>query len=160
MTIQQNKIWENSATMWTHVLKYYKNTTTPYGNRANYYRDNGMYKEAMADYNKSIALKDQQPQAYNSRARLFFTVAKGKDTLLLALRDYNKAIEYSPNDGEFYTNRGATYAPVSYTHLDVYKRQAPATAEEPLPVTSASSVFSRAASFFLRMATVGLFPLV
>ncbi|MBK7525239.1 MAG: tetratricopeptide repeat protein [Saprospiraceae bacterium] len=110
MTIQQNKIWENSATMWTHVLKYYKNTTTPYGNRANYYRDNGMYKEAMADYNKSIALKDQQPQAYNSRARLFFTVAKGKDTLLLALRDYNKAIEYSPNDGEFYTNRGATYA--------------------------------------------------
>jgi tetratricopeptide (TPR) repeat protein len=110
MTIKQNKIWENSGTLWSHVLKYYENTTTPYGNRANYYRDNGMYKEAMADYNKSIALKDEQPQAYNSRARLFFTVAKGKDTLLLALRDYNKAIEYSPKDGEFYTNRGATYA--------------------------------------------------
>ncbi|MFZ1703479.1 MAG: tetratricopeptide repeat protein, partial [Saprospiraceae bacterium] len=109
-TIQQNKIWKDSGTLWTHVLKYYENTTTPYGNRANFYRDNGKYMEALADYNKSIALKDDQPQAYNSRARLFFTVAKSRDTLLMALRDYNKAIEYMPNDGEFYTNRGATYA--------------------------------------------------
>lgn len=110
MTYAQNKIWKDSGTMWTHVLKYYDKTTTPYGNRANFYRDQGMYKEALADYNATIALKDEQPQAYNSRARLFFTVAKGRDTLLMALRDYNKAIEYDPENGEFYTNRGATYA--------------------------------------------------
>ena len=110
MTYSQNKIWKDSGTMWTHVLKYYDKTTTPYGNRANFYRDKGMYKEALVDYNATIALKDEQPQAYNSRARLFFTVAKGRDTLLLALRDYNKAIQYEPKNGEFYTNRGATFA--------------------------------------------------
>lgn len=110
MTTAQNTIWKDSGTMWSHVIKYYQNTTTPYGNRANFYRDKGMYKEAMADYNKTISLKDEQPQAYNSRARLFFTMAKGQDTLLLALKDYNKAIEYEPDNGEFYTNRGATYA--------------------------------------------------
>lgn len=110
MTRAQNLIWKNSETMWTHVLKYYDRTTTPYGNRANYYRDNGKYREAMADYNKSLALKKDQPQAYNSRARLYFTVGKTKDTLLLALQDYNKALEYEPENGEFYTNRGATYA--------------------------------------------------
>ncbi len=110
MTFQQNKIWKNSATLWTHVLKYYQQTTLPYGNRANYYRDNKMYKEALADYNKTISMKDAQPQAYNSRARLFFDLAKGRDTLLLALADYNKAISYYSTDGEFLVNRGATYA--------------------------------------------------
>lgn len=110
MTFQQNKIWENSATLWTHVLKYYKQTTLPYGNRANYYRDNKMYKEALADYNATIKMKDAQPQAYNSRARLYFDIAKNRDTLLLALNDYNKAIQYDPKDGEFRVNRGATYA--------------------------------------------------
>jgi len=110
LTLKQNKVWENSATLWTHVLKYYQATTLPYGNRANYYRDNKMYTEALADYNKTISMKDKQPQAYNSRARLFFDVAKGRDTLLLALQDYNKAIEYDSTDGEFRVNRGATYA--------------------------------------------------
>ncbi|HMU05309.1 MAG TPA: hypothetical protein PJ990_16865, partial [Saprospiraceae bacterium] len=61
MTFQQNKIWKNSATLWTHVLKYYQQTTLPYGNRANYYRDNKMYTEALADYNKTISMKDAQP---------------------------------------------------------------------------------------------------
>jgi tetratricopeptide (TPR) repeat protein len=110
MTLRQNKVWENSATLWTHVLQYYKDTTLPYGNRANYYRDVKMYKEALADYNTTIKMKDNQPQAYNSRARLYFDLAKGRDTLLLALNDYNKAIGYDAKDGEFRVNRGATYA--------------------------------------------------
>ena len=110
ITLKQNRIWENSATLWTHVLKYYQQTTLPFGNRANYYRDKKMYKEAIADYNATIKLQDNQPQAYNSRARLYFDAAKGRDSLLLALNDYNKAIEYDPKDGEFRVNRGATYA--------------------------------------------------
>lgn len=110
MTFNQNKIWKDSGTLWTHVLKYYKSTTLPYGNRANFYRDKGMIREALSDYNTNLALKDNQPQAYNSRAKLYFTIATTRDTLLMALSDYNKAIEYLPTEGEFYVNRGATYA--------------------------------------------------
>ena len=110
MTFQQNKIWKNSGTLWTHVLKYYTTTTLPYGNRANYYREQKIYDKALADYQSSLNIKEHQPQLYNSRARLYFEVAKGRDTLLLALNDYNKAIEYLPTDGEFRVNRGATYA--------------------------------------------------
>jgi tetratricopeptide (TPR) repeat protein len=110
MTFQQNKIWQDSGTLWSHVLKYYQNTTLPYGNRANFYRDKKMYKEAIADYNVTIGMKGDQPQAYNSRARLYFDLAKGRDSLMLALNDYNKAIQYDPKDGEFRVNRGATYA--------------------------------------------------
>jgi tetratricopeptide (TPR) repeat protein len=107
---QQIKIWENTATLWGHVLKYYNKTTLPYGNRANYYRDKKMYPEAIADYNAAIKLKPE-PQTLNSRARLYFDTA-GNDIEILkkALNDYNKAIELKPNDGEFWINRGATYA--------------------------------------------------
>jgi len=109
MTVQQVSIWQNSETLWSHVLKYYDRSTLPYGNRANYRRDNGQYKAALEDYSKSIAL-NPTGQAHNSRARLYFTLAKGPDTLMLALQDYNRAIELEPNDGEYYVNRGATYA--------------------------------------------------
>lgn len=116
MTFQQNQIWKNSGTLWTHVLKYYKKAKLPYGNRANYYRDNGQLKEAMSDYNDAIRLGEASgktaslAQTYNSRARLYFDGSNNRDTLILALQDYTKAIELKPGDGEFHTNRGATFA--------------------------------------------------
>lgn len=109
MTYQQNGVWKNSETLWSHVLKYYQQTTLPYGNRANFRRSQGMIKEAMEDYAKAINLKPSA-ETYNSRARLFFDYGQGRDTLLLALKDYDKAIEMDPENSEFYTNRGATNA--------------------------------------------------
>ncbi len=110
LTVQQNQVWKNSDTLWSHVLKYYQNSTLPYGNRANYLRNEGRIQEALADYSKTIALDPLGQQAYNSRARLYFDIAKSPDTLRLALNDYNKAISIDPENGEFYVNRGATYA--------------------------------------------------
>lgn len=110
MTIIQNTVWKNSETLWSHVLNYYQHSTLPYGNRANYLRSKGRIEEALADYSKSISLNPEGDQAYNSRARLYFDIAKGPDKLRLALNDYNRAISLNPNDGEFYVNRGATHA--------------------------------------------------
>ena len=31
MTFNQNKVWKNSDTLWTHVLKYYQKSTLPWG---------------------------------------------------------------------------------------------------------------------------------
>lgn len=110
ITYNQSKVWTNSDTLWTHVLKYYKNTTLPYGNRANYLRDQGRIREALSDYNTTLSMKPDQPGAYNSRGKLYFSLAKGQDTLMLALDDYNKAIQYDSTEGEYWVNRGATYA--------------------------------------------------
>lgn len=119
MTFQQNKIWTNSGTLWTHVLQYYKRSTLPYGNRANYYRDNKQYDLALKDYADNLALKAKQPKALNSRGRLYFNLG-GKDNLLKAKEDYSKAIEYGkelPQNGEnkeslgeYHINMGATLA--------------------------------------------------
>jgi protein O-mannosyl-transferase len=110
VTSKQITIWQNTATMWGHVIKYYDKTTLPYGNRANYYRDKKMFDLALADYNAAIKL-NPEPQTHNSRARLYFdTAGNDIEKLKLALSDYNKAIELKPKDGEFWINRGATYA--------------------------------------------------
>lgn len=119
MTYQQNKIWENSGTLWTHVLKYYKKSTLPYGNRANYYRDAKQYDLALADYSSTLSLKPDNPEALNSRGRLYFNLG-GKDNMSKAMADYSQAIslmeakspspERNKSLGEFYINKGATYA--------------------------------------------------
>ncbi len=109
MTFQQNKVWKDSGTLWTHVLKYYKKSTLPWGNRANFYRDAGQTQLALRDYAERIRLKSDDPEPYNSVARLYFNF-NNKDSLLKALYNYNKAIELKPTDVEFVVNRGATYA--------------------------------------------------
>ena len=102
---QHVPVWQNSGTLWTHVVKYYENSALPFRNRAQFYRDNGQYDLALADYARSIAL-DQDPNVINSRARLNFDRQNWSDALV----DYNLAIELDPNVGEYWINRGAVHA--------------------------------------------------
>lgn len=104
ISYNQNKVWKNSETLWSHVLKYYKNTSLPYNNRANYYRDKKQFDLALADYNRAIELKAGH-STYNSRAKLFFN--KNEDAK--AILDYDKAISLFPR-AEYYVNRGAAKA--------------------------------------------------
>jgi len=110
MTWQQNKIWKNGETLWTHVLKYYKNIDTPYSNRAQYYRDQGLTNKALADYTEAIAVKPDKGSTYNSRGKTYFDLGGPKNDQVLiqkAIADYTKGIELSPELGELYSNRGA-----------------------------------------------------
>lgn len=109
INFQQNKIWKNGDTLWSHVLKYYTNATLPWGNRANYYRDQGRLKEALHDYSKTISLNPNKPEPFNSRGKLYFN-SNHPDTLRLALQDYSKAIQLDPNNSEYRVNRGSTHA--------------------------------------------------
>ncbi len=105
MTWKQNKVWTDSDTLWTHVLKYSDKTPLPFRNRANYRRDQGRIEEALADYNSAISLKPDGA-LYNSRAKLYFNQQKYD----LAMKDYNQAIAMDSTEGEYYINRGAVYA--------------------------------------------------
>ena len=104
LSYNQTKIWKNSDTLWTHVLKYYKNTSLPYNNRANYFRDKKLFDQALNDYNRAVELKAGHG-TYNSRAKLFFN--KNEDAK--AILDYDKAISLHPQ-AEYYVNRGAAKA--------------------------------------------------
>lgn len=110
LTWQQNKIWKNGETLWTHVLKYYQNIDTPYSNRAQFYRDSGQINKALADYTEAIAVKPNKGSTYNSRGKTYFDLGGPKNDQALiqkAIADYTKGIELSPELGELYSNRGA-----------------------------------------------------
>ena len=105
MTFQQNKIWKNSDTLWTHVLSISDKTPLPFRNRANYRRDQGRIEEALSDYNSALTLKPDGA-LYNSRAKLYFNQQKYDK----AMKDYNQAIALDSTKGEYFINRGAVFA--------------------------------------------------
>jgi tetratricopeptide (TPR) repeat protein len=105
MTFRQNKVWHDSDTLWTHVLKYYDETPLPFRNRANYRRDQGRVEEALVDYDAALRLKPDGA-LYNSRAKLYFNQQKYDKAMI----DYNRAIATDSTEGEFYINRGAVFA--------------------------------------------------
>ncbi|MEM1121878.1 MAG: tetratricopeptide repeat protein, partial [Bacteroidota bacterium] len=112
MTWQQNKIWKNGETLWTHVLKYYQNIDTPYSNRAQFYRDQGNVQLAIADYTKAIEVQPDKGNTYNSRGKTYFdlgTAQNDQNLVQKAIADYTKGIEMSPELGELYANRGAAF---------------------------------------------------
>ncbi|MEM6316737.1 MAG: tetratricopeptide repeat protein [Bacteroidota bacterium] len=112
MTWQQNGIWENGETLWTHVLKYYDGIDTPFTNRAQYYRDIGNIDSALADYNRAIEVKPDKGNNYNSRGKTYFDLGAPKNDRNLvqrAIDDYTKGISFSPELGELYANRGAAF---------------------------------------------------
>lgn len=105
ISYRQCQYWKNSGVLWSRVLEFQNNTSLPYNNRANYYRDLNLTDQALKDYNRAIELKAGHA-TYNSRAKLFFN--RNEDQK--ALMDYSKAISLAPNQAEYYVNRGAAHA--------------------------------------------------
>lgn len=101
LTVRQNPIWENSETLWTHVIKLEgKTVETPWGNRARYYRKKGLYEKALEDYSVAIDLPSKHKNTYNSRGKTYFDMSmldkykKISNKLChKAIDDYNRGLE-------------------------------------------------------------------
>jgi tetratricopeptide (TPR) repeat protein len=109
VNFEQNKIWKNGETLWSHVLKYYPGHYLAWENRANYYSNKGRIKEAIDGYSKGISLHTNSPFPYYRRGNLFFDL-NHPDTLRLAVQDYSRAILLSPENTTYLLSRGAAYA--------------------------------------------------
>ncbi len=120
MTFQQNKIWENGATLWTHVLKYYTNSEMALGNKARYQREVLKdYKAALENFSKSLSIK-QKPETHNGRGKTYFDMGNGTELTQKAIADYTAALALpslakleKKAIGEIYANRGAAYGRLS-----------------------------------------------
>ena len=106
ITFNQNKVWENGETLWTHVLQYHDDTPLPYGNRGYYYREQDEFLKSIEDYTKAIELKPDAANYYNSRGKSFFDMGNAQ----MALNDFNMAIRYDKSTPEYYINRGGAFA--------------------------------------------------
>ncbi len=104
ISFEQNKIWENGETLWTHVLKYYPSTSMVWENRASYFGEAGRFKEALEDYDQAISLNPESARTYISRGDqyLYSDLANKQEA---ALKDYNMAILLSPGNAEYRIKR-------------------------------------------------------
>ena len=76
-----------------------------YQSRADQNAGKGEFTLALADYNKSLEMKADNPVAYVGRGRTHFNL-KSYD---LSVKDFDKAVELNPKDSVAFLNRGVSY---------------------------------------------------
>jgi tetratricopeptide (TPR) repeat protein len=108
MNYEQNKIWKDGETFWSHTLKFYPNSSLALKERAKYYTRAGKRKEATEDLYKAIKLDQTRQQPINNKGVLHLD-SDDPDTLRLALQDFTKAIQTSPDSSNLLVNRARTY---------------------------------------------------
>jgi protein O-mannosyl-transferase len=105
-TWSRTKVWKNSESLWTDVIKKYPNESGAYSNRGHYFRSNNDYVRAIGDYNKAIELDKNNYRAISNRGKAYFDLGKTEQ----ALADMNRTLEIKPNFAEGLSNRGAALA--------------------------------------------------
>lgn len=76
-----------------------------YRERADDFRLRKNYAEAIANYNKTLEINDQDRAAYNNRGHVYQELKKYDE----ALADFSRVIELDPTDRNGYNNRGIIY---------------------------------------------------
>jgi tetratricopeptide (TPR) repeat protein len=105
VTFRYSKLWENSETVWTRVIKHYPNYFVSYVNRAAFKIDHGDYTRALEDCRKAITLKPDYYLAFYNLGYIYQELGDIKS----ALDNYTKAITLKENASEAYQNRGILY---------------------------------------------------
>jgi tetratricopeptide (TPR) repeat protein len=104
-SVKQVKIWDNSETLWTHVLSHYDQNATAWRNRGHYLREQGRIQEGTDDLRMAMKYDPDNGMLYNSLGKVYFDQGQYQP----ALEAYTKAISLETSVGEIYINRGASY---------------------------------------------------
>lgn len=102
LTFQRCKIWKNDPSLWEDAMSKYPNEIG-YANLGLYYKSNGLYEDAMRNYNEAIKYNVGYNVAYENRGNIYF--AKGQFDL--ALSDYERALSINPNSAIALNSKGA-----------------------------------------------------
>lgn len=100
---ERNKTWNNDYVFLTDIIE--KNEPVPYisrayGNRGNYFLNNGMINEAIADFTSALKVKPDDGQSYYNRAITYVKVSRWQE----ALTDLDSSIKYNPKFALSYSN--------------------------------------------------------
>lgn len=104
-TFERCKVWKNSETLWTDVMKKYPNEPKSYNSRGAYYSNNNQPEKAQQDFEKALSLMPAHDMAHYNIGNVYAD-QKQYD---LALEAYAKALQLKPKDSKIYMNRGNVY---------------------------------------------------
>ena len=116
ITFQRTKVWKDSDTLWTNVIKHFPDASVPRTNRANYLirisskkenkvRENELLQRALEDCNEALKSKLNHGKAYENRQNIYLRLKKDS----LALSDANALIKIQPKNKLGYYTKGAVY---------------------------------------------------
>lgn len=106
LTIRQIEVWRDSETLWSHQIKISpEGSPKPYKNRGSAYANEKIYKEAVRDYDKAIAINPAYTGAYIGRGISYRELFEFRN----ALKDFGKAMALTSDSYDAYLNRGKTY---------------------------------------------------
>jgi tetratricopeptide (TPR) repeat protein len=116
ITFQRTKVWNNSGTLWTDVIKTYPDTPIPRSNRAHYIsikaseqtnkaKQDSLYRLALEDCNIALQLKPNLAAAFEKRGLIYIGLGKPDE----ALADADSLVKYDPGNKIGYDIRGTVY---------------------------------------------------
>jgi tetratricopeptide (TPR) repeat protein len=116
MTFFRTKVWKNSGTLWTDVIKRYPNAAVPRTNRANYLirasqsagskeKERQMLETALEDCTIAIKAKPNHAKGYENRENIYLRFKQYPQ----ALADANMLIKLEPQNRLGYYTKGFCY---------------------------------------------------
>ena len=104
-TFERCKVWKNSETLWSDVMKKYPKDPKAYNSRGAYYSNNDQPEKAQKDFEKALSLMPAHEMAHYNIGNVY---AEQKQ-YNLALEAYARALQLKPKDPKVFMNRGNVY---------------------------------------------------
>lgn len=101
----QTKIWNDTITLWTYVIRYNPTEFLAYNDRAVGYIGKGFYDLALEDYGAILTFDPGNADVYYNRGLLYEKLKRYSS----AIEDFSKVIEQYPYYEKAYDHRGMAY---------------------------------------------------
>lgn len=120
ITFQRTQVWKNSGTLWTDVIKQYKDAPLPHSSRADFLfksalipanasQKDSLFKLALEDC--AIAIKNNPKifSTYRTRALIYLQQNRGREAITDVNTLINLSAEYSAEYANAFLMRGTAY---------------------------------------------------
>ncbi|OGP20323.1 MAG: hypothetical protein A2054_06090 [Deltaproteobacteria bacterium GWA2_55_10] len=104
-TIKQERVWRDSAALWTHEINLYPALPKGYLYRASGFHAAGDYPAAISDLKAAISLNPSFAMAYNELGIIYGKMGRFDESIA----EFGMAIKLDPDNSSAYNNRGFTH---------------------------------------------------
>lgn len=98
----RNKVWKNNFTLYSDIIRQYQNVPEAFNNRGIAYWRRNANKEALADFNKAVALDSSSADYFSNRGN----VKKNMGDYRGAWQDFDQALSLDAGSVSAYCGRG------------------------------------------------------